>query len=469
MPNGLPIAAAPALDLRLLGFALGLTVATGLGFGALPALRAARGGRRWRPCAKGGAGSSARRERLRSLLVTVQVTLSVALLICTGLLLRALWQVQAVRIPASAPGGADPAHLAAHAPIRSRPPPSAVLPPGAVRGARPARRHRGRLHQLPAHGGARWDLAGHGAGRARARRGQRRQPALRDPGLLRHLAASPCGRAATSATPTRGEAPPVAVVSESFARRYWPGQNPIGRRFSMAFAERTVVGVVGDIRVRGLERTSEPQVYLSHQQVPDGGLVWYAPKDLVIRTRDRRQASAAGAAADRGHRRSAAADLGRADSWPRSWPPTPPRARPRSVCSAPSPPSPSLLAAIGIHGLLAFAVSSRTPGDRGAHGPGGRRRGTSCAWCWARACCWPGWASCWACCWPRRPAGPCRRCWPGSAPGTCSTFARRGGGLAGHDPGGQPAAGAAGGAGEPTHRDPDGMIRRSAMTSSHAR
>ena len=47
-----------------------------------------------------------------------------------------------------------------------------------------------------------------------------------------------------------GEAPPVALVSESFVRRYWPGQNPIGRRFGVAFAERTVVGVVADIRVR---------------------------------------------------------------------------------------------------------------------------------------------------------------------------------------------------------------------------
>ena len=93
VPNGLPIAAAPALDLRLLGFALGLTVATGLGFGALPALRAARGADVG-ALREGRGGMSARREGLRSLLVTVQITVSVALLICTGLLLRALWQVQ---------------------------------------------------------------------------------------------------------------------------------------------------------------------------------------------------------------------------------------------------------------------------------------------------------------------------------------------------------------------------------------
>ena len=58
------------------------------------------------------------------------------------------------------------------------------------------------------------------------------------------------------------ERPFVAVVSESFVRRYWPNQNPIGRHFTFAFADREVVGVVSDVRFRGLERESEPQVYL---------------------------------------------------------------------------------------------------------------------------------------------------------------------------------------------------------------
>jgi putative ABC transport system permease protein len=75
----------------------------------------------------------------------------------------------------------------------------------------------------------------------------------------------------------------VAVVSESFAERYWPGQDPIGRTFKHRGAERTVVGVVGDVRVRGLERTSEPQMYLPAEQIPDAQPVNFEPKDLVIR------------------------------------------------------------------------------------------------------------------------------------------------------------------------------------------
>jgi predicted permease len=76
----------------------------------------------------------------------------------------------------------------------------------------------------------------------------------------------------------------VAVVSESFVQRYWPNEDPIGKRFKFLSDTRTIVGVVGDVRVRGPERTSEPQVYQSAQQVADGQSSFYYPKDLVVRS-----------------------------------------------------------------------------------------------------------------------------------------------------------------------------------------
>jgi predicted permease len=78
--------------------------------------------------------------------------------------------------------------------------------------------------------------------------------------------------------------PPVAVVSESFARRYWPEQDAVGRQFRLRATDWTIVGVVGDIHVRGLEAVSEPQMYLAEQQMPDRGLSAYVPRDLIVRS-----------------------------------------------------------------------------------------------------------------------------------------------------------------------------------------
>jgi predicted lysophospholipase L1 biosynthesis ABC-type transport system permease subunit len=154
------------------------------------------------------------------------------------------------------------------------------------------------------------------------------------------------------------DAPYVAVVSESFAQRYWPGQDPIGKRVEYAQAERTIVGVVGDVRVRGLEQSSEPQAYLSHQQVRDSAIIAYPPKELVVRATlppasllpaIRR----AVAAADPEQPISDVATLPEivgAETAPRVT-----QLRLLGVLSAIA----LLIAGVGIHGLLAFMVSRR--------------------------------------------------------------------------------------------------------------
>jgi hypothetical protein len=81
-----------------------------------------------------------------------------------------------------------------------------------------------------------------------------------------------------------GSRPNVAVVSESFAQRYWPNEDPTGKRFRFAVREREVIGVVGNVSVRGPEETSEPQVYVPSSQVDDRLMTFYAPKDLLIRS-----------------------------------------------------------------------------------------------------------------------------------------------------------------------------------------
>jgi len=81
-----------------------------------------------------------------------------------------------------------------------------------------------------------------------------------------------------------GDRDRVAVVSESFVQRYWPNEDPLGKRVLFQDSLLTVVGVVRDIKVRGLERTSEPQLYLPATRVGETPLSFYDPKDLAIRT-----------------------------------------------------------------------------------------------------------------------------------------------------------------------------------------
>jgi putative ABC transport system permease protein len=64
--------------------------------------------------------------------------------------------------------------------------------------------------------------------------------------------------------------PEVAIVNEAMARKFWPGENPIGKKIAAGCDEqalcRTVVGVVGDIRHEGLADEAQPEIYMPHQQ-----------------------------------------------------------------------------------------------------------------------------------------------------------------------------------------------------------
>jgi predicted permease len=80
----------------------------------------------------------------------------------------------------------------------------------------------------------------------------------------------------------RRESPPVAIVNETMARSYWPGDDAIGKRFR--FPGRwnntwiTVVGVTGDMHRQGLDRQVAPQVFLPHAQATDDML------EVIVRT-----------------------------------------------------------------------------------------------------------------------------------------------------------------------------------------
>ena len=79
---------------------------------------------------------------------------------------------------------------------------------------------------------------------------------------------------------------PVAIVNETMARQYWPGQNVLGRRFKIGGLDEDtpwiqIVGIAADVRQMGLDEPVKAEMYLPYQQDENP---WYAPRDLAIRT-----------------------------------------------------------------------------------------------------------------------------------------------------------------------------------------
>jgi putative ABC transport system permease protein len=282
VPNSLPVNADPSVDLRVLVVAGVLVVLTGLAFGVGPAIAAGRS--RALDALRGGARGGARTQRLRSVLVTIEVSACVVLLVSSGLLIRAVLRIQGTDPGFRAEGvltlrtelaGSKVAFNAQRWPFYNR-----VL--SEVR-ALPGVQYVAYMSGLPmVMKGGIWPATLVGAA---VIRDASNSAGLRfvTPEYLRAMGI-PLRAGRDVAESDRLETARVAVVSESFVSRMWPNENAIGKQFTIAGVARTVVGVAGDVRVRGLERPSEPQVYLPAAQQPDTTLVWYAPKDLIIRS-----------------------------------------------------------------------------------------------------------------------------------------------------------------------------------------
>ena len=84
------------------------------------------------------------------------------------------------------------------------------------------------------------------------------------------------------------QAIPVAIINETMAREYWPGENALGRRFKLGDPDdkespwRQIVGIVADVRQMGLDEPVKAEMYFPYEQVKDES--FYTPRDLVIRT-----------------------------------------------------------------------------------------------------------------------------------------------------------------------------------------
>jgi putative ABC transport system permease protein len=273
-PVQLPRAGGIRVDGTVLLFALGATLVTALLFGWLPALRMSR--QDPQAALKDGAGSG-RGGSIASmgLLVSFDAAVAFLLLFGAGLLVRSTARLLDVHpgfstdrtakleIDLSGPAYETEAQVADYF--------ERVL--GRVR-ALSGVQAAGVTGLLPL--GGNWDTRG-----IRVEGREPANPSLQpdamrysvSPGYLETMGiAIRRGRGFTAAD--RADSLPVALVDETFARRIWPGEDPIGKRIAIGkrpFA--TVVGVVEGVRQARLDLPPDNQVYVPEAQMPDSEAV----------------------------------------------------------------------------------------------------------------------------------------------------------------------------------------------------
>jgi len=284
LPAGFPRVADVSVDVPVLIFAMLASIATGLVFGVVPALRSARvdltsalndGGRR--------TIGDRKSRRARSALVVAQVALALVLLVAAGLLTRSMARLLAVN-----PGFDATGLLTA-----------GVRPPARDFPGSDARRQVyaamvDRLAQVPGVTAVsastlvpfseQEDFYGF---RIEGRTNASGAPEAQDPEARFYVVAPGYfetmripvrqGRSLTRADDER--APAVAIINRRFAELYFPNEMPLGRRVqSGSDAFRTIVGVVDNVSYSGLDVTPKAEMYVPYAQQDVESLM------LIVRT-----------------------------------------------------------------------------------------------------------------------------------------------------------------------------------------
>jgi putative ABC transport system permease protein len=266
MPEGVPRVATIALDLRVLAAAACLSLVTGVLFGIVPALQLSKLDLT-NSLKDGTHGASAGRgrRRLRGMLVVAEVALAVVLLVGAGLFIGSF--IALMRIdPGFNPDRVLTIDIISRVEPGQRPPDrSAAFGEIAERlGKLP-----GVVHASMSRGGVPFAM--------RLWINNLRVPGRtieRDPGVSIKVV-TPDYHKAMGIPLRRGRlfdatdyagGPNAVIINDSAAKTYFPGEDPVGRTVSLNGADRTVVGVVGDVRQRSLEAATLLEVYLPMSQ-----------------------------------------------------------------------------------------------------------------------------------------------------------------------------------------------------------
>jgi len=273
-PEGIPRVGEVSVDLRVFGFAALLTLGTAMLFGLAPAVGLSDRGGGLALTSQRGRTADRRRTRLRDLVVVSEVALSLLLLVGAGLMVRTLRSLEATD-----PGFDATNTLVAHVAL----PLAKYDEPGAMEAfyetslnrvqAIPGVESAATVLTLPMH----WALRGsfHFYTEGQPSEDQTERVAglqVASPDYFRTMRI-PVLRGRVIEDTDRLETTMVAVINEALARKFWPNEDPMGRRLTFwgdpedpETEWATVVGVVGNTRLDGLDHPPVGEVYLAQGQ-----------------------------------------------------------------------------------------------------------------------------------------------------------------------------------------------------------
>jgi predicted permease len=294
LPETLPRAQEVGMDGRVLIFTLVASLVAGVLFGLAPALKISRPNLQ-ETLKESGRGASGARHRAQGVFVVVEMAMALVLLIGAGLMIRSLldlWNVS----PGFNPKGVLTFAVSLSPSLGV----NAATSRNAIREMDEKLRNIPGVESVSSTGGA---LPMTGDNEFPFWLGGEPKPAdqsgmkqslfyLAEPDYLSAMGI-PLHRGRFFTQDDNEHSPPVIVIDESFAREYFPNQDPIGKRINVGIVntEPEIVGVVGHVKQWGLDMDGDAkhpinaQAYLPFIQIPDQ--FWTGPPqaEVVVRTK----------------------------------------------------------------------------------------------------------------------------------------------------------------------------------------
>jgi putative ABC transport system permease protein len=355
LPRGIPRVGEVTLDPFVAAVTLLTSLATAILFGVLPAVQGSRADAGAALRQDSGRTTSARAQG-RSMLVVAEVALTLVLLVGAGLLINSFVRLQRVdsgmkpervsvmglmlpqsRYPKAATQTAFYRRVIEE--LKARPEVQAigVAFPGPLRGSNAS---------------GHFFIEGH---HSTSRADQPFANLATVSGGYFAAAGIPLVSGRTFTDTEREDGPPVAIVSVALARKYWPGENPVGKRFRFDDGGEwgTVVGMVGDVRQLGLHLPAPPILYMPYAQFPlpfTNIMVRSSAPETVVWPLMRVQITSIDPQLPPGDLSSMQNVINRSVAEPRF----------RSLMLGAFALMALILAAVGLYGLISYSVTQRT-------------------------------------------------------------------------------------------------------------